>query len=179
MVSQKGGSSPLARGTRYITCIWLWFPGLIPARAGNTIFEAVSEPYHWAHPRSRGEHEPVDIPLGALRGSSPLARGTPGENGLRGAQVGLIPARAGNTRPAMTARIRPRAHPRSRGEHQLPGAHLVLLQGSSPLARGTPPRPVHADSPLGLIPARAGNTRISLLVLSRTRAHPRSRGEHV
>ena len=51
-----GGSSPLARGTLSEMTISTRENGLIPARAGNTVF-AVS---HWlvlrAHPRSRGEH---------------------------------------------------------------------------------------------------------------------------
>ena len=51
-------------------------------------------------------------------------------------------------------------------------------EGSSPLARGTRVQwfTVHRGS--GLIPARAGNTRRVRRPASRTRAHPRSRGEH-
>ena len=72
-------------------------PGLIPARAGNTE-EAERRPYDYgAHPRSRGEHDPLRQATEPVKGSSPLARGT-----LTGASVnhevsGLIPARAGNT----------------------------------------------------------------------------------
>ena len=72
-----------------------------------------------------------------------------------------------------------RAHPRSRGEH------LFLINcssdgmGSSPLARGTPSVEGMANTPRGLIPARAGNTLGFITRTARVGAHPRSRGEHV
>ena len=52
------------------------------------------------------------------------------------------------------------------------------LQGSSPLARGTP---VHREGITGarrLIPARAGNTSVVQISALTPAAHPRSRGEH-
>ena len=52
-----------------------------------------------------------------LRGSSPLARGTLAVV-LRGTvNLGLIPARAGNTNVYTLQIDTMRAHPRSRGEH--------------------------------------------------------------
>ena len=52
------GSSPLARGTLGFLSNGCGCGGLIPARAGNTVYrmEHVSE--NGAHPRSRGEHSP-------------------------------------------------------------------------------------------------------------------------
>ena len=49
--------------------------GLIPARAGSTIFSAKSYAPPGAHPRSRGEHGLVYEPHHLKKGSSPLARG--------------------------------------------------------------------------------------------------------
>ena len=70
------------------------------------------------------------------KGSSPLARGLPV---LVVAQVdndGIIPARAGFTRPTWRPAAGPSDHPRSRGvyadiQHEFPDE-----EGSSPLARG-------------------------------------------
>ena len=92
-------------------------PGLIPARAGNTLWFAGYYPLHGAHPRSRGEHQDGHTPVGTVEGSSPLARGTQsGTLSALGAQ-GLIPARAGNTGGSEEAAGVVGAHPRSRGEH--------------------------------------------------------------
>ena len=91
-------------------------------------------------------------------GSSPLARGTP-DTVLRSmVKVGLIPARAGNTRCALARGLGGRAHPRSRGEHVSELRKLREVVGSSPLARGTHHADLDSVSEIGLIPARAGNT---------------------
>ena len=132
------GSSPLARGTH-----WLQVPEnararLIPARAGNTSRKNwVTRPAP-AHPRSRGEHDDVLPGLFVLPGSSPLARGTRSFAMCPMVVFRLIPARAGNTRPAMESSPGMTAHPRSRGEHELLCGHNFIFSGSSPLARGTP-----------------------------------------
>ena len=70
------------------------------------------------------------------------------------------------------------AHPRSRGEHSTKPLCGAKPLGSSPLARGTPPKEWGADSGFRLIPARAGNTEPRAAVNASTAAHPRSRGEH-
>ena len=92
--------------------------------------------------------------------------------------MGLIPARAGNTRIRYRGFCLPRAHPRSRGEHSGNAFAQVHAEGSSPLARGTHDPPVGIVRRSGLIPARAGNTRHPKLPYRGRRAHPRSRGEH-
>ena len=50
-----------------------------------------------------------------------------------------------------------KAHPRSRGEHQLVYGFANEITGSSPLARGTLRLESHGVTNLRLIPARAGN----------------------
>ena len=153
--------------------------GLIPARAGNTVWLSSCRACVWAHPRSRGEHDAQSHGDIIESGSSPLARGTRQSGAGKLTRRGLIPARAGNTgRVAVTGGVR-RAHPRSRGEHRL-SAHLYFdLPGSSPLARGTLTGGAPAICRVGLIPARAGNTCFRLSVRLASRAHPRSRGEHL
>ena len=111
-------------------------------------------------------------------GSSPLARGTLIAANGGGSGAGLIPARAGNTYRRPPKPSRPRAHPRSRGEHWQRRIGIGIPRGSSPLARGTPDGWVQLPPGMGLIPARAGNTRNQHHRRSTVRAHPRSRGEH-
>ena len=192
------GSSPLARGTRSGTELRILFPGLIPARAGNTPRGSARRRVLGliparagntklrgsvmrlprAHPRSRGEHRKVEMIAEIFRGSSPLARGTPGRGLGLESLGGLIPARAGNTWQAVAPVPAPRAHPRSRGEHTRPMSLNLLSGGSSPLARGTQLGIFWHPYQFGLIPARAGNTKSPSTVAASARAHPRSRGEH-
>ena len=131
-----------------------------------------------AHPRSRGEHTG---PVGGVTvrvGSSPLARGTLGNNAKPQTRDRLIPARAGNIGASYPTRGRRAAHPRSRGEHRLHRGHPPASHGSSPLARGTSLHILGVVVFCRLIPARAGNMSASASGPSRRPAHPRSRGEH-
>ena len=73
-----GGSSPLARGTLGVSSGARLVIGLIPARAGNTYEPGFQFVPCWAHPRSRGEHSSSTGKITLTLGSSPLARGTPG-----------------------------------------------------------------------------------------------------
>ncbi len=131
---------------------------LIPARAGNTSRRAQLRPRRTAHPRSRGEHQPLSRTVRVRGGSSPLARGTRFPGAAEHGWVRLIPARAGNTVKAATS--------------PMPTA------GSSPLARGTPGFLSSLINEQRLIPARAGNTFGVPESTFRGSAHPRSRGEH-
>ena len=152
------GSSPLARGTHSVAPSLLIRLGLIPARAGNTAGRCGQVCGAWAHPRSRGEHFLACRFLGSLAGSSPLARGTRGTGFFYPLRGRLIPARAGNTIFYSSSGNRFWAHPRSRGEHTPARAGDGVSTGSSPLARGTLAQCARYRMPVGLIPARAGNT---------------------
>ena len=89
------GSSPLARGLRCSSVGSGPANGIIPARAGFTVWSSVQQ--HLAS------------------GSSPLARGLRLLGDVRRNRVGIIPARAGFTVESST-RIPDKAdHPRSRG----------------------------------------------------------------
>ena len=116
---------------------------------------------------------------GTLKGSSPLARGAHEMSFQPPVGAGLIPARAGSTRCLRARNFPLRAHPRSRGEHNLSNRISPNAEGSSPLARGalflTPVR----CRWVGLIPARAGSTTINPGNPGGFWAHPRSRGEHL
>ena len=111
------GSSPLTRGKP--------LPGargdlrcrLIPAHAGKTMAKTPSWRSGRAHPRSRGENDPVARLKLCAQGSSPLTRGKRGR--VCGAWMprGLIPAHAGKTPVSQPDPSLSRAHPRSRGEN--------------------------------------------------------------
>ena len=171
-------SSPLARGTRSPAAPLHRNARLIPARAGNTYTPGVTVNAHSAHPRSRGEHNPSLTLIGAVIGSSPLARGTPAARSVSKPQLRLIPARAGNTDCSDWLSPRAPAHPRSRGEHSGAITSPSAMVGSSPLARGTRAAEERQRIRFRLIPARAGNTPCRVPGRSGYPAHPRSRGEH-
>ncbi len=158
MTTPQYGSSPLARGAPH-RHTWRHGPGgLIPARAGSTRTGRGLTRCRPAHPRSRGEHTELTIEPQQSGGSSPLARGAPTtSSGLIG-PLRLIPARAGSTLCPAGGGGHCAAHPRSRGEHVIPGDD--------------------SRDGVGLIPAPAGSTATCPGRGTSFRAHPRSRGEH-
>ena len=163
--ASRCGSSPLARGTPRRVVYAEVVGRFIPARAGNTLPSSTCGSLQPVHPRSRGEHPPVGVPVEYVTGSSPLARGTPswwtcGRHACR-----FIPARAGNTRCSRRRSCLATVHPRSRGEHQPIARSQARISGSSPLARGTPAHRPIASAHLRFIPARAGNTYLKRIPL--------------
>ena len=74
--ANRGGSSPLARGTLPVVIFQVPVNRLIPARAGNTREYGSRGSERAAHPRSRGEHSLSSTAGASCCGSSPLARGT-------------------------------------------------------------------------------------------------------
>ena len=91
-----------------------------------------------AHPRSRGENTGEIENAVKEAGSSPLARGKPIPPYSLNRTIGLIPARAGKTKPSNQRHKPTWAHPRSRGENTQSCTFHTLQLGSSPLARGKP-----------------------------------------
>ena len=113
--SLEGGSSPLARGLRCSCSSPARYRGIIPARAGFTVDDAVAQHRVRDHPRSRGVYSPAPAYLGPRAGSSPLARGLPGALCEQAPVEGIIPARAGFTPMNMGVSDCQPDHPRSRG----------------------------------------------------------------
>ena len=155
----QGGSSPLTRGKRCLDCHLNVASGLIPAHAGKTSTGPAGGGAHRAHPRSRGENE------------DPPVRD---DDALR-----LIPAHAGKTQARPPGVSKNTAHPRSRGENADSIRSISPVGGSSPLTRGKQLFGLPAFPALGLIPAHAGKTCVSLARTVGNWAHPRSRGENV
>ena len=75
-------------------------------------------------------------------------------------------------------RLDRRAHPRSRGENVHTLVAIAHIPGSSPLTRGKPQAERFFGNRLGLIPAHAGKTTMTVWRPIGGPAHPRSRGEN-
>ena len=89
---------------------------------------------------------------------------------------GIIPARAGFTRSRAHPAHLEGDHPRSRGVYDPVDEPGLVLEGSSPLARGLQRRERWIEITWGIIPARAGFTRLTEWQSEWDRDHPRSRG---
>ena len=119
-----------------------------------------------------------DVRLNA-EGSSPLTRGKQmGRQGIS-QRTRLIPAHAGKTSNEPPTLVKPRAHPRSRGENLKNRRTEADDEGSSPLTRGKRTGLRVGRPAPGLIPAHAGKTTAGRCRRGRQRAHPRSRGENL
>ena len=154
----RRGSSPLARGLPGAVAVGGGVPGIIPARAGFTPAAHPQGGRPVDHPRSRGVYVWPACGRRAGRGSSPLARGLPCDRSYAPPFRGIIPARAGFTRPRCSAERARADHPRSRGVYRFALVCRGLCGGSSPLARGLRAQHQAASAQVGIIPARAGFT---------------------
>ena len=126
----------------------------------------------------RGEHVLHSHLMDSQEGSSPHARGTPWCFHEKLILFGIIPACAGNTTGWNNAREHDWDHPRMRGEHVREIVCDTPEKGSSPHARGTQTICRQINTSIGIIPACAGNTFYDIQRESKTRDHPRMRGEH-
>ena len=95
--SVNRGSSPLARGLRRHSELRLRLTRIIPARAGFTRSGQYRCRSRSDHPRSRGVYLFWLPKISDVPGSSPLARGLPGNSFCISSKNGIIPARAGFT----------------------------------------------------------------------------------
>ena len=91
-------------------------------------------------------------------------------------RTGIIPARAGFTRPRPARARRSQDHPRSRGVYTKGSSCRITDAGSSPLARGLQLGRCRAAPGRRIIPARAGFTGRSRRTAAKRVDHPRSRG---
>ena len=171
-----GGSSPLARGLRGQHPRPAGGQRIIPARAGFTRQGSPGRCRIQDHPRSRGVYATRTERNTVPRGSSPLARGLLPSGWIAAHRSGIIPARAGFTPTRGAVRGRTADHPRSRGVYDAVEGGPALVLGSSPLARGLLGRRHAVERLEGIIPARAGFTRLLDPVPPPHRDHPRSRG---
>ena len=155
---QDMGSSPLTQGKLEVRLLGGGGLGLIPTHAEKTAPLPGQHGKKRAHPRSRGENESTAAAKGISQGSSPVSWGKPRIQSTISFDTRLIPAHAGKTPSSSLPGVKPRAHPRSRGENAARSAATPMRSGSSPLTRGK------RDLALGhciterLIPAHTGKT---------------------
>ena len=131
---------------------------IIPARAGFTTPSSSGRSPGSDHPRSRGVYTLAHLSSSVMSGSSPLARGLPQEVSRRAGGAGIIPARAGFTKCALTLKFCVGDHPRSRGVYRRTPHRAGERDGSSPLARGLQLLQRGESQSRRIIPARAGFT---------------------
>ena len=112
------------------------------------------------------------------QGSSPHARGKLQHQKILSRGLRLIPACAGKTLATPTVAPVHGAHPRMRGENRRPQNPRMIMDGSSPHARGKLRPPPRAPLRGRLIPACAGKTLATPTVAPVHGAHPRMRGEN-
>ena len=172
------GSSPRVRGTPTAVALYSAESGIIPACAGNTRSFSSNLFMLLDHPRVCGEHAEWDSSRAYEPGSSPRVRGTPLKMRPSALVQGIIPACAGNTGMSRPDRLLPEDHPRVCGEHARLLLRCAYIWGSSPRVRGTPCSGEIARTLGGIIPACAGNTRLSSKFPAPVRDHPRVCGEH-
>ena len=136
--TSASGSSPLARGLHEIGAVAHGDDRIIPARAGFTHHPKGRLKMNRDHPRSRGVYAAkFALYVGGTR---------------------IIPARAGFTVQGQGRGRQARDHPRSRGVYALAAMCVLLLGGSSPLARGLQKALGRVVVKMRIIPARAGFT---------------------
>ena len=153
--------------------------GIIPAYAGNTLRIPFVGWLFGDHPRVCGEHVLEDLTITLARGSSPRMRGTRRVVGVVVPVDGIIPAYAGNTPSLHPFVERWGDHPRVCGEHMRATCSSILVSGSSPRMRGTPDGESGKGQKPGIIPAYAGNTRLSRSPCRQDGgSSPRMRGTH-
>ena len=111
-------------------------------------------------------------------GSSPRMRGTRRKRRPQDHLPGIIPAYAGNTASRRMFAWLSGDHPRVCGEHNELFSSSNRSPGSSPRMRGTHPRRAGLSARGGIIPAYAGNTRLTLNPHPAAVDHPRVCGEH-
>ena len=132
------GSSPLARGLPRDGMSPMIARRIIPARAGFTGQAREGHQGSRDHPRSRGVYKACHFTSAVIKGSSPLARGLLAMISAGHGMMRIIPARAGFTFYGGCIEDGSEDHPRSRGVYRPIGRDVLLITGSSPLARGLP-----------------------------------------
>ena len=173
-----GGSSPRGRGKQRIGLQSEEKGGLIPARAGKTLWWTRASRPARAHPRAGGENSRSSQALSPSEGSSPRGRGKLDVGGREDGFGRLIPARAGKTSHFVHVGVFRGAHPRAGGENWARRQSASSRSGSSPRGRGKHGRPAVQHRAPGLIPARAGKTTRGGEAPCRCAAHPRAGGEN-
>ena len=151
--------------------------GITPACAGKSFGSFCFLSFRQDHPRVCGEKQAaVALPQPVL-GSPPRMRGKACLTLIIRLLLGITPAHAGKSLPAVLKCPPTRDHPRVCGEKRRVRSWRALLLGSPPRMRGKVV--LSSENPLcrGITPAYAGKRRSIGRLSQPTRDHPRVCGE--
>ena len=191
------GSSPRVRGTAGRPTTTGAINRIIPACAGNSnsapgltsrgrIIPACAGNRHVCgclcllsadHPRVCGEQYTAAGAYAYYQGSSPRVRGTGIDGQSHGEIQRIIPACAGNSRPAYLTMRTAADHPRVCGEQPCFAPPASCVSGSSPRVRGTALTMTCSITEIRIIPACAGNRACTGTYRRPGSDHPRVCGE--
>ena len=132
---------------------------ITPAHAGKTSRAVCAAIRLWDHPRACGENQGRRCWKLPLRGSPPRMRGKLQSKSKGRMTHGITPAHAGKTCICVSARFRPRDHPRACGENVRRHIKPEKKRGSPPRMRGKLECGHYDAHTLGITPAHAGKTR--------------------
>ena len=149
---------------------------IIPAHAGQTLIASESSAMATDHPRACGANVFDSNGVAFAVGSSPRMRGKPCRPCRTRPRRRIIPAHAGQTDRRLQRRNHPPDHPRACGANEPVDGGWQIHDGSSPRMRGKLLRQIRAMSDTRIIPAHAGQTRISSAFASSSSDHPRACG---
>ncbi len=177
VVPGSPGPSPRVRGADRVQGFSGFGTGTIPAGAGSSTCRTSTSPPRWDHPRGCGEQGMRWKPSNPVAGPSPRVRGAVKFIPTISPCTGTIPAGAGSRSRGPPTRPTCRDHPRGCGEQGPIRSPIQDTRGPSPRVRGAGSGSPHVKPGGGTIPAGAGSSARSGLMLSRTWDHPRGCGE--
>ena len=171
-----GGLSPPTRGNHWDGIPCLRIRGSIPAHAGEPLPERSASERRAVYPRPRGGTVFTMSATSRMMGLSPPTRGNLDQPSLSTANAGSIPAHAGEPSYNRPKRSRSRVYPRPRGGTARNSAAGMDKEGLSPPTRGNPMPRTDFMSPVGSIPAHAGEPAALVSRSSMLWVYPRPRG---
>ena len=148
----------------------------IPARAGEPLGRTSVRTIHAVYPRACGGTGAAHHPGAADGGLSPRVRGNPHVMLVGDAEVGSIPARAGEPESTQAQVQLGGVYPRACGGTGCGGFLAQQSYGLSPRVRGNPERDAAVRVLGGSIPARAGEPSTATTAGNMTRVYPRACG---
>ena len=178
-IPSESGSSPRVRGKPTDAIGNTLIPRIIPARAGQTRPPRPDGRIPPDHPRACGANPPTQSATPSSPGSSPRVRGKPASPSPTSSTRRIIPARAGQTCVRTRDGVPSSDHPRACGANSRRSVCMSCASGSSPRVRGKLVGRGHTVKPRRIIPARAGQTWLVLLVMVVSPDHPRACGANI
>ena len=151
----------------------------IPAWAGETYRQRQSSWRVGVYPRVGGGNCQERVTDWRGKGLSPRGRGKPAETPAQTAQPRSIPAWAGETAGVVNANPDVAVYPRVGGGNTSSPARSQSSAGLSPRGRGKQSEPPETGSPIGSIPAWAGETTTQADATESAAVYPRVGGGNV